>query len=134
MSRRFSDFLMASSFFYSNKCSGSVLYKNGGFALCWPLAHAKIVCDWPPVTDKLYPNGRQSHANCTRVIVGHSGTICMQLADTREQFVCDWLPVASIFCMRLAATRVQVVFDWQPDAHYISSVSDTVFNLISSRQ
>ncbi len=36
VSRRFSDFLMASSFFYSNNCSRGVLAKN--WRLCMQLA------------------------------------------------------------------------------------------------
>ncbi len=41
--RRFSDFLMASSFFYSNKCSRSVLAKN--WRLCTQLvANACKIC------------------------------------------------------------------------------------------
>jgi hypothetical protein len=61
MLRGFSDFLMVSSFFYSNSFSGSFL-KTGGFACNWPLARAKIACDWQPIAFKLYPSGRQSHA------------------------------------------------------------------------
>jgi hypothetical protein len=57
MSRIFSDFLMASSFFYSN---------TGGFAMCWQLARAKIVCDWRPVAYKLNPSGRQFIASTLR--------------------------------------------------------------------
>ncbi len=44
-----------------------MLAKIGGFALYLPLANAKFACDLLPVAYKLYPSGRQSHANCTRV-------------------------------------------------------------------
>ncbi len=114
MSRRFSDFLMVSSFFNSNNCSRSVLAKN------WRLAQAKlhatggqshinftrvaasrmqIVPEWLSVAWKLYPCGRQSQATwiklaeiCKRprrynlhVTDGHSSTICMRLAATGLQ-------------------------------------------------
>ncbi len=91
---------MASSFSNSNYCSCSVLAKN------WLLAHAKFACDWRPVAYKLYPSGRQSHINCTRV------------AASRMQIVPAWPPVACNIikspeiCMGLAATRVQFACDW----------------------
>jgi hypothetical protein len=67
-SGRFPDFLMAPSFFNSNNCTGSVLSKN--WRLCivyWPPADAKSASDRRLVAYKLYPSGRQSHANCTRL-------------------------------------------------------------------
>ncbi len=96
------------------------LQKTGGFACNWPPAHAKFACDWRPVEHKLYPRGRKSHINCTRVAAsrmqivpvwppvscnmskigrnlhttgGQVGTICMWLAATRVQFICDWRPL-----------------------------------------
>jgi hypothetical protein len=60
-----------------------------------------LVTEWPPVACKLYPSGRQSHANCNRVAAsrckfrpilfmlhvtgGHADTIYMQLAASRMQ-------------------------------------------------
>jgi hypothetical protein len=62
------------------------------------------VPEWPPITCKLYPSGRQSHANSRNFIhvacdwwplgynlhatVGHLGTLCMQLLATRVHFIC----------------------------------------------
>jgi hypothetical protein len=41
------DFLMASSFFYSNKIVlPTGLQKTDGLAHNWQLAHAKFACDW----------------------------------------------------------------------------------------
>jgi hypothetical protein len=86
-----------------------------------PFTHHLSVCLLscnrdPPVACKLYPHGRQSHANCTRMAAsrmqisanfihvscdwrprgynlhatgGHLGTIYMPLAATRVQFICD---------------------------------------------
>jgi hypothetical protein len=47
MSRRFSDFLMASSFFNSKNCSvlAACFQKTGGFARNWPIVRAKIASD-----------------------------------------------------------------------------------------
>ncbi len=94
MSRRFSDFLITSSFFNSNNCSRTVLAKTSGFARNWPLAHAKFACAY-----KLYPSGRQPHAKFTRVAASRmqhqikSAEICQRLAATRVQFACDWWPL-----------------------------------------
>ncbi len=46
--------------------------------------------------------GGQSHTNCIHVACdgGHAGTICMRLAATRVQVICDWPPVACKLCMR----------------------------------
>ncbi len=90
-----------------------MLAKTGGFACNWLLALAASRIE-------LYPNGRQSHINCTQVATspmqivpalppvvsninkidqslhatgGHAGTICMRLAATRVQFACDWRPL-----------------------------------------
>ncbi len=80
--------------------------------LYWPLAHAKFTCDWPPVAYTFHPNGRQSHANCTRV-----ATSRMQHEKNQRKFACDWPPFvynlhASVghsgtICMRLAANCLQ---------------------------
>jgi hypothetical protein len=94
----------------------------------------QIVSGWRPVAFKLYPNGRQSQTNShhfffiLHVTGGHAGTICMQLAATRVQFECDWLPVACYFCMRLAATQIQFVCDWRPNAHYFSTFWQIVYH------
>jgi hypothetical protein len=81
------------------------LQKTGGFARNWPLAHAKFAYDWPPVACKLYPSGRQSHANCTSV------------APSRMQIIPAWPPVAcnmNKIGMRLAATGIQFACDCRP--------------------
>ncbi len=158
MSRRFSDFLVASSCFYSNNCSGSELSKSWRLYMqlaasrmqkldatgrqshtyCTRVAASRlqIVPAWPPIACKLYLRGRQSHATWIK-----STGICMRLAATRVQFVCDWPPVASIFCMRLTATRVQIVCDWPPvayifcmrlpAAHYFSTIWQIVLTFPS---
>ncbi len=87
MSRRFSDFLIASSFFISSNCSRSVLAKTGGFAHNWPLAHTKFACDWRQFAYKLYLSGRQLHTNCTRVAASRR-----QHEQNRTKFACDWQP------------------------------------------
>jgi hypothetical protein len=93
----------------------------------------EIICFWRPVPNKLYWGGHQLHSNWTRVAAnrmqivpvpawlpvagiflsilfmllatgGHAGTICMQLAATREQF----LAASSMrFLNALAARTVQ---------------------------
>jgi hypothetical protein len=77
VSHRFSDFLMASSFFNSNNCSRSVLAKN--WRLCIQLAASRmqIVPAWPP-----------GACNMNKIT-----EICMRLAATRVQFACDWRPL-----------------------------------------
>ncbi len=99
VSRRFSDFLMASKFFNSNNCSRSVLAKN------WRLCTQLAAC-------KLYPSGRQSHANGNRVAAS-----CMQHEKNQPKFACNWRPCgynlhatgghSGTICMPLAATRLQ---------------------------
>ncbi len=86
-----------------------------------------LITEWPRVACKLYLSGRRLHANCNCVAAsrmqisahfihvacdcrprgynlhatgGHLGTICMQLAATRVQFICDWPQVACKLCMR----------------------------------
>ncbi len=99
VSRRFSDFFMASSFFNSNNCSRSVLAKN--WRLCTQLAtkackvwmrlaasRMQFVPECQPFACKLYPRGRQSHATWIK-----SAEICMRLAATRVSFACDWRPL-----------------------------------------
>jgi hypothetical protein len=92
------------------------------------VSRLQIVPEWPPVTCKLYPCGRQSHAinkiegNLLRLAATRvqfecnwppdASNICIGLAATREQFVCDWPPDASNFCIRLAASLVRFVCDW----------------------
>jgi hypothetical protein len=39
----------------------------------------------------------------------HVGTICMQLATTRVQFICDWQPPGYNFYMRLSASLMQIL-------------------------
>ncbi len=67
-------------------------------------SHAKIACDWRPVAFKLNPSGRQSHAIIPAwppvagkfpfsLACGHTGTICMPLAATGVQFICNWWPL-----------------------------------------
>jgi hypothetical protein len=83
--------------------------KTGGFALYWPLAHAKIACDWQPVAIILYLSGRQSHANYTRV------------AASRRQIIPAWPSVACKLYprgrqshanyTRVAASRRQIPVD-----------------------
>jgi hypothetical protein len=48
----------------------------------------KFFSEWPPVACKLYPCGRQSHANFRQFF-----SCCMQLAATQVQFACDWRPL-----------------------------------------
>jgi hypothetical protein len=42
----------------------------------------------------------------------------MRLAATRQQFECEWPPVACYFCIQLAATREQFECDWPPIVWY----------------
>jgi hypothetical protein len=57
-SRRFSDFLMASSFFNSNNYSGSVLAKKtGGFARNWPLSRTIFAALFLLAFKVLHPSG-----------------------------------------------------------------------------
>ncbi len=58
------------------------MQKTSGFARNSPLAHAKLACDWQPVTYKLYLSGRKSHIICTWV------------AASWMQIVPVWPPVA----------------------------------------
>ncbi len=49
-----------------------------------------LVIEWPPVAwklCKLYPHGRQLHANYSRF-----NSCCMRLPATQVQFACDWRP------------------------------------------
>ncbi len=48
----------------------------------------QIVSKWLPVACKLYPHGRQLHANFCPFY-----SCCMRLAATRAQFACDWRPL-----------------------------------------
>jgi hypothetical protein len=61
--------------------------KTGSFALYWPLAHAKIECDWRPVAYKLCPSGRQSHVNCIREAASR-----MKISLDFIHVACDWRP------------------------------------------
>ncbi len=105
-SRRFSDFLMASSFFYSNKSSGSMLSKNWRFCImlaasacksCMRLAasHRQFVPEWPPVACILYPRDRRPLGYNLHATGGHSGTSCFWLAARRKFYLhrlrhCVW--------------------------------------------
>jgi hypothetical protein len=73
----------------------------------------QIVPKWPPVAYKLYPRGRQSHAN-----FGQFYSCCTRLAATRVQFACDWQPLgynlyatghSSTIYLRLAASHMQTL-------------------------
>jgi hypothetical protein len=61
--------------------------------------HLLRTCVWP-VAYRLFPSGRQLHANCTRVAPSSmqhekkSMEICMRLAATWVQFACDWRPLS----------------------------------------
>jgi hypothetical protein len=57
VSRRFSDFLMSSSFFISNNCSAACLQKTGGFARNWPLSRAKFAAVFLLHFKVLHPSG-----------------------------------------------------------------------------
>jgi hypothetical protein len=59
----------------------------------------QIVPVWPPVA-QISVDLFMLHATS-----GHAGLICMQLAATPVQFICNWLPVACNICM--AASRTQ---------------------------
>ncbi len=94
-----------------------ILWCNAGFLHTPCLLVSCLVPEWPPIAYKLYLSGLQSHANCTawppvackfRPILfmlhatgGHASTICMRLAATRVQFICDWPSVACKLCVRL---------------------------------
>ncbi len=52
----------------------------------------QIVPAWPPVACNM--NKINGHSHATGV---HTGAICMRLATTQVQFVCDQLPVAHYF-------------------------------------
>ncbi len=96
-------------------CKDSILHNSWSTCLlsCNQVAASRmqIVPEWPPIACKLYPSGRQSHANWVaasrmqivpkwppvawkfplilfmlHVTGGHAGTICMQLAATQVQF------------------------------------------------
>jgi hypothetical protein len=99
VSRRFSDFLMESSFLNSNNCSCSVLAKklaalHSTGRLRMQSLHAtggqshinytrgtassmQIVPAWPPVAFKINKIDGDLHATG-----GHAGTICMRLSAT----------------------------------------------------
>jgi hypothetical protein len=55
-----------------------------------------LVTEWPLVAFKLYPSGRQSHANCTPVAE-------MQISIDFIHVACDWRPLG----YNLFATRCQ---------------------------
>jgi hypothetical protein len=73
-----------------------------------------LVTEWPPVACKLYPSGRQSHANNARVAAnrmknfGRFNSCCLRLAATRVQFTCHG-GYSGRICMRLAASRMQTL-------------------------
>ncbi len=59
-------------------------------AFCTPLFSLLVSClvtEWPPVACKLYPSGRQSHANDTRVAASR-----MQISADFSHVACDWRP------------------------------------------
>jgi hypothetical protein len=109
---------------------GYNLYATGGHS---GTIYTPLVC----LSLVLYPSGRQSHSNSTRVAASctqivplwppvackfqpiffmllatgsHACTICMRLAATRVQFICDWPPVACKLCKR-----------WRPVACRVAS-------------
>ncbi len=55
------------NFFIQINVLAACFQNTGGFALYWLLANAKNGCLWRPDAYKVYPIGRQSHANCARV-------------------------------------------------------------------
>jgi len=104
VSRRFSDFLTASSIFNSNHCSRSVLAKKWRLSTQLAAGACKIckICNctlvaascmlfvltWPPVACNMNKISRNLHPTG-----GHVGTICMQLVATGVQFASDWQPL-----------------------------------------
>jgi hypothetical protein len=54
---------------------------------------------------------------------GHVGTICMELAATREQFIFDWPPAACKFCMRWRPVQ------WKADSFFASTQLEQLFEL-----
>jgi hypothetical protein len=61
---------MVSSFLIHIIVLAACFQKTGGFALYWPLTHAKFACDWWPVVYKLYPRTKTRKGTimetCTR--------------------------------------------------------------------
>ncbi len=56
------------------------------------------MCVWPPVANKLYLGGGQSHSNCTRVTVSRMQIVhawppvACKIKKKWWEFVCDWRP------------------------------------------
>ncbi len=65
-------------------------------------SHMQIVPAWPPVAC----NKNKIDGNLPAT-GGHTGTICMRLAATQEQFACDLQPLMYNLYATMAATRSQ---------------------------
>jgi hypothetical protein len=94
-----------------------------------------LVTEWPPVACKLYPIGRQSHANCTRVAAS-----LMQISADFIHVACKWQPrgynlhaTGGHLCatgghsgtiyMQLAASRMQTL------QFFASTLREQIFEL-----
>ncbi len=113
--------------FYSLKIfySQNKLYQSGR------QSNGKTACDCQSVPFKLYPSGRQSLENCTRMaasrrqIPNNFFKFCVRLVATRVEFVCNWRPLGYnlnttgghlvTIRMRLAAkAHANFACDWRP--------------------
>ncbi len=123
---------MVSSFFNLNNCSKNwrlcnALHCTYAYRMRLAASRIQIVPEWPPVACKLYPSGRQLHANYTRVaascmqIIPEWPPVACKLYPRGRQSHATWIKSMGI-CLWLAATLVQFACDWWPLGYKLNAI------------
>jgi hypothetical protein len=90
-----------------------------------------FACDWWPVTYKLYPSGRQSHANCTCAAASRMQTVPARPPVACKLYLRGRQPHANCTCA--AASRMQTVPAWPPVASNMNKSTEIRLRLAATR-